>query len=172
MKKEDLLNFCIPGNLKIGKPWSRGDKTYVTDGHVILRLDRIEDVEENVLAPDATKLFRDFPAPADGFIPIPDLPEAEYKGCDSCDGTGKWAMKGKSIPCDECNGAGKFEIFKRLDIGGTLFQVALLRRIKENLPNAELCVNKAGTNIWIHTTNPSWIRFEGGDGLIMPCERR
>jgi hypothetical protein len=164
MFKEDLSKFCRnDGFGRIDHPWSVGDKTYVTNGYVLLRLSRLKDVSENKDAPDASKLFEDFPFPSGPLHPIPDLPEPEYEVCDVCDGTGRGATKGGPSDCIGCDGKARFETFKYFGIDGIQFQVFLLRLIK-TLSGIEISINKT-------PGSPSWIRFEGGDGLIMPCRQ-
>jgi len=154
MLKKELSKFCSNkiGLVRIDHPWSVGDKTYVTNGFVLLRLPRFEDVPENKDAPDVSKLFETFPFPSGGWHPLPDLPELEYEDRDGCRGTGKRKTKDGPIDCNECGGKGVW------------FMVSFLMFIKENLPGLEFSINKM-------PESPSWIRFEGGDGLIMPCRQ-
>lgn len=58
----DLDLFCAPAQhpsaAAIGRPWSRGKWTYATNGHVLVRLPRLPDVDDNPLAPDGEALIR------------------------------------------------------------------------------------------------------------------
>lgn len=149
MTKEELTKYCAGGPPSIKEPFSQGDKSYATDGHIIVRVSRLKDVEERKDTPDVEKLFGEAFVPCDLWEKIPDLPEPVYEQCCGCGGTG----------CGECGGKGKHEVPRVTQIGGQRFQNRYLRMIKE-LPNHQFHA-AAGEA-------PAIFKFKDGDGLLMP----
>ncbi len=150
MTKEQILKFCDPDrHPSINRPWSVGDKTYSTNEHVIIRIDRHPEIEERENAADVYKLFAEVFPPQEWFE-IPELPKPVFENCEFCFGKG----------CDECDGEGKFEVLEKTKINGCFFQNKYLRLLEE-LPNCK--ISPTGKE------KPAWFKFNGGDGLIMPC---
>jgi hypothetical protein len=165
--KDDLMIFVDPDSRGIGQPWSKGDVTYFTNGHVIIRMPRMPDIPENPDALDADYLFSKAsptqPIP-DKWLPIPDVKPTEIK-CDECGGCGRkfknfdgddWSRN-----CDRCNGSGKINPFEKHEIEGVKFAVQYLFYLRQ-LPNCQISP--------VDSDTPAWISFDGGDGLIMPCK--
>ena len=100
----DLIKYCCrePTRFYINSPWSAGDYTYATNGHVLFRVPRCEDVPENPHAPNPEYVIAKALAPVD-MQPFPkiDLPTGET--CHHCHG------KGRGYPCLNCGGDGESE---------------------------------------------------------------
>ena len=103
MEKELLERFCCADKDKgnICRPWSTSAYTYATDGHIMVRVPRMSDIDANDTAPDVehnpySEMFNREPAEWVG------VPEVDYEAttCPHCNGT----VKG--IVCPECEGYG------------------------------------------------------------------
>lgn len=59
MAEIDLSHFCYTEDDRsyLKQPWSRGDFTYATNGHIMVRVPRRSDVPENDKAPDADRVL-------------------------------------------------------------------------------------------------------------------
>lgn len=78
-------------------PFSRGDFTFATDGHVLVRIPRVAEVQERVTAPKIPEQWFD-QSEVNEWLPIPTLPTAqEPSDFPTCNG-------GDSSPhnCPEC----------------------------------------------------------------------
>lgn len=128
IKKELLMKFCDPDrHPSINRPWSVGDKTYSTNGHIIIRIDRHPEFEEKEDAPNATRLFEEV-LPHQEWFEIPELPEPEFECCNFCGGKGYYEKIEET--CEECEGKGKSDIVQKTEINGCLFQNKYLRLLK------------------------------------------
>lgn len=96
-----IQKFCSldPHRSNISKPWSVGEHTIATNGHVMVRVPRLPDVPENPAAPDITKVL-DIAAPPDDMRPLPEFTMPSGARCQECLG------KGRSYACPECDGEG------------------------------------------------------------------
>jgi len=169
MTKKDLQKFCADDGFRkeIAKPCTSEGTTYATNGHIIIAVPALPDVQENMAAPRAAALFEKIPIPDDWF-PIAELPEiptlTEKVPCDRCSGTGEIECRecGSTVECPECGGDGKLEPrtpFILHKIGGVSFDAKYLHLLK-NFPGVEIGPNGEG--------KAARIRFEGGEGLLMP----
>ena len=163
MTKADLQRFCSTDEIRWGmqEPWSRDDHSYATDGYTIIRVQCLSDVNENSSAPDAANLFTEAFGFQREYFPIPELPPREIITCPVC--SGKLIFEGE--PCDTCideETPGKIERIVRVDIGEALFNRNYLERL-QSLPNVMIGVLAAEA--------PAWIKFDGGDGLLMPIRK-
>lgn len=132
----DLLAFCNPERRgfylsDLSVPWSAGDFSYASNGHILLRVPRLAEIPENSRAPKVDRLFPD--TPASEWWPIP----AEN------DDLAEWEEES-------------------VRIGPAVFGSAPLRLLW-SLPNCE--IGPTGQY------SPAWIRFDGGDGILMPRTR-
>lgn len=106
MNKEQLSKFSDPEHHKIFKPFSFGDFTYASNGHLLVRVPRLDDCEEwESLNEQAARMFEtvDMPLVLAALVDIPDFPQPEPKKCSACKGTGKITL------CPECEGKGYVE---------------------------------------------------------------
>jgi hypothetical protein len=144
------------------EPWSRGDYSYATDGYTIIMVPCLVNVEENPAAPDAEDFFKTASRGEREYFPIPELPPREIITCPVCGG--KLIFEGD--PCDTCideEKPGKIERIVRVQIGEALFNRNYLERL-QSLPG--VVIGPKGPE------DPAWIKFDGGDGLIMPIRRK
>lgn len=100
---ELLVRFCCADKDKdnICLPWSTAAFTYATDGHIMVRVPRMADVEANATAPDVehnlySSMFNREPVT---WVDVPDV-DFEASTCLHCNGT----VKG--VVCPECEGEG------------------------------------------------------------------
>jgi hypothetical protein len=105
MKIEILEKFCSRDETrtKIQKPFSIGDYTYATNGHIIIRIDKVESIGsvENSLNPE-TLLTWDH-SKIKEWLPLPEYSIDISDKCRYCKGTGK------SEDCPECEDEGFVE---------------------------------------------------------------
>lgn len=151
LTQEQLLKFCAGSNSRyqwMSKPWSEGHYTYATNGCIIVRIPRISEIDEDPSSASAVELFAKS-RPCLWVDLLPELSEPEYKECSVCEGKG----------CDDCNGIGKYEVLAKTEIDGIFFNNSYLRLIK-NLPGC-----KFGP---VSGKKPAWFEFDGGDGFLMP----
>ena len=97
----DLQRFCSNDGertVKIDMPFSAGEHTYATNGHVAIRVARIADVARED-GPDIGRIFKDRP-PVTNLQPLPTFDLPNRPNCDRCTG------KGATIDCTDCSGAG------------------------------------------------------------------
>lgn len=194
----DLQQFCHPsrGGGKMSSPFSAGDYSYATNGHLIIRVPRVDDIPERDNAPGIGPLVWKHNDIADWH----DLPEYESppaKTCVACDGSGY------TEDCPECEGDGN--VFFSNDHNEYSFDCKTCDGEgvePSNEEDGELCEDCAGTGEIKHDTIPiTWgkgyinavlmeqikdlpglklsdqgdgltpwhFRFDGGEGLVMPC---
>jgi len=105
MTLEELKKFCGRDKFRpyLMQPFSRGDHTYATDGNIIIRIPRLEEIGEVKGAPNAEKIFSENFKRADDGTQVPNAPQADLRRCRTCDRTGK------VIECSECDGDGALE---------------------------------------------------------------
>lgn len=152
----DLKQFCSDSadlRFNMEKPWSRGDFTYATNGHIIVRVPRLPDVPENANAPDAVQLMNKT-APAKGWMPVPAATMPPDIPCKWCDGT-KRDPQDKRYKCDECNATGTERAWIVMDVGDGNFDQGYLSMIQ-------------GWEIAPNGPNAAWIRYGDALGLLMP----
>ena len=99
----DLMDFCADyDDLKFGEPCSDDLHTYATNGHVAVRVSRIDSVSREVTVLGMPKLF-DNPLPDGRWVDLPKINMPEKSPCGTCKGLGK------ACECDECDGQGEVE---------------------------------------------------------------
>mgnify|MGYP000882786505 CR=1 FL=1 len=181
----DLEPFVSGNQGRMEKPWSQGEFTYASDGFVVVRIPRLAEVPEITNPVNAVNIFNKNPKPSEGFIPLPTTEQlGELKVCPKChgearevcpecDGDGELDLEtdfntytvtcksccGDGEDCGECNGTGTIEPTPKVAIAGKRFTTAYIRKFMK-LPNARIAVHA-------DPSRPSWIEFDGGDGLLM-----
>ena len=100
---ELLKKFVSHGDPRkyMRSPFNRGEWTYAANGHIAVRVPKIDGVEilPDKHAPKLEGLFES--AFFDAYIALPTLPPQEE--CSMCNGTGI------AYECEECDGDGEFE---------------------------------------------------------------
>lgn len=153
------------------KPFSIGEWTYATNGHICVRVPRLGDV------PDAAepKLIKNVPAlfegmPTEGFNPLPKITiEAdEDEECLDCDGRGtEHDCDYCKCVCAKCEGTGHPVAGYDVSVGisGAIFsgvyiaQLLTLPKVTMTEPCKE--VEHAGK------CKAAYFRFDGGEGALM-----
>jgi hypothetical protein len=159
MNKDDLQNFCCPGIPGLSRPWSRDIYTFASNGHILIRVKRLDDIPDN---PEAPKTFHLWPKDIPPFIEIPDFPEPEFTPCVACNGTGRISCTGDV--CEECDGDKKDQVIVKVKVGICLFSNHYLAMIKK-LPGLQFAPPEKDT------LKPAYFLFYDGDGLLMPMKQ-
>lgn len=168
MSKEiELQQFCSREETRpyICQPFSLGEFTYATNGHIIVRVARRADAGEQdilkqgsvdkVLACHAGAEFKTFPTLS--------IPDAVREPCERCDGTGKEHADCDCCThkCENCDGEGSCASRRSIAVGDVSFNVDYLLQLQK-LPGFAFHRKPV---VGIH---PTPFIFDGGIGSIMP----
>ncbi|MBU2537260.1 MAG: hypothetical protein KKH22_02395 [Proteobacteria bacterium] len=102
----DLMKFC---NFDQGygetmrKPWSTGKYSYATNGHILVRVLRRDEIPEREDAPPLYNVSHLFFKEPRTWLPAPVVSPQKPKECELCGGTGS------VFYCPECDGEGDLE---------------------------------------------------------------
>lgn len=162
----DLKQFCSTDRMRpyLHQPFSRGDFTYSTNGHLCVRVPRMAEYQEQE-KPAPEKLFTSyFKDVARGTVAV-DLPKVvtNIVDCDTCDGRGtEHYCPDCSCTCDRCDGEGTVDKTELVTvrIGNATFDAKYLRKLL-TLPNFRMDANPPKAEAASFT-------FEGGEGIWMP----
>ena len=169
---ELLKKFCHDDATRtsIATPWSAGEHSFATNGHMIVRVSRLADVPEREDAPFLGKMFP-YADPAEWFA-LADikLPKPKTVDCSGCDGDGEIEHEEcadcSGHKCEECNGTGEVTPLDiPVPVGNTHFQLGYLLTLKD-LPNCKIGPGPASPLASLLKEAP--FQFDGGDGLLMP----
>ena len=184
-----LMPFCRgKWNPNIAQPWSREGFTYATDGFAVIRIPRIANVPERPTAPKAEKVFTYYPAPAGPWLEFPTPEETgistvcprcrgQEVHCKECNGSGMVefsnryndyeiqckSCSGEGDTCSKCGGSGEEDPQPETVFAGFRFKSVYLRAFRA-LPGAKI-------NVPVDPKDAAWIKFDGGDGLVMPMSQ-
>ena len=154
MNRDDLMKFCGGKNqVMLATPFSIGEFTYATNGHILVRVPRLADIPERTDAPPPAKVEEVFNHYKGDYQPIPAVGPIKTKSCPVCKGTGKVQT------CPECDGTGKIVKTESVDAAGRKYDKKYLLMLKK-LPGCKLAVGKE--------LDPAHFIFDDGDGVIMP----
>jgi hypothetical protein len=157
MTREELQQFCADEtDLRdcLREPWSRGEFSYATNGHIMIRVARIANVDENANAPDAERVIAG--AQQTDFVPVPKCKKPPDVECETCHGHGVHGCGcGTEHDCGNCEGKGTVENLDFMAVGNTTFAQRYLAMIQ-------------GWEIAPNGLNPAWIRNGETQGLLMP----
>lgn len=106
MSDVDLKEFCAAGEWRsyLEQPFSIGEFTYATNGHMALRVPRRADVGSVKNAPESIAgMFEKVEGKEAGARPLPNIPDVPMSVCRDCRGGGKVTS------CRECGGEGELE---------------------------------------------------------------
>ena len=156
MTKDDLQKFCADDDdirYYLRQPWSAGEFSYATNGHILVHVPRLAYVPYNDKAPDAQALI-DKTAPSKEWLPVPGVEMPPDVACTWCDGTGK-DPNDRRCKCEECLGAKTMPDRSGIELAGTAFAKRYLAMIQgwEIAPNGQ---------------KAAWIRHGDTLGLLMP----
>jgi hypothetical protein len=166
----DLRKFCAVGDEArsyLNEPWSLGEYTYATNGHILVRVPRRDDVPENPKNPiTAEKVGRvAWEAPTDVWaaptiVGLP--PRVDDTECPDCEGL-CIANHCASCECEcpVCGGSGLIsnDKGKSARYRGVPFALKYVRLICE-LPGVEITAQT-------HSHASLRFRFDGGSGSVM-----
>lgn len=163
----DLTPFCGTGELRpyIKQPFSFGEFTYATNGHIIVRVGRRQDTPDGEVITESG-ILRAIRVADDAcrftLLPVYVFPPADPDAdCEKCD----WRGVMHDCPdcdcvCGDCDGSGKREKKASLSFSGVAYDIRYLRQIA-SLPSIEVEASPSGDA-------PLRFRFEGGIGALMP----
>jgi len=164
MNAVDLQAFCADRDdlrYYLFKPFSDGEYTYATNGHIIVRVARLPDVAEEPKAPNVALMISKT-ARASNWMPVPKVSAPPMIECDECHGTGTYTEvfytgKPYSEPCEWCNHTGKVKKLVGIRVDNAWFDQGYLSMIQ-------------GWEISPDHMKAAWIRnfAIGADGLLMP----
>lgn len=157
--------FCGDGRPYLAKPWSDGEYTYATNGHICVRVPKQDDAELD----EANRLFsvkiNEYLAniPGCNMLPMPKgtLPQ-RVKDCVVCRGSGQVTCPCCDRPgaeCDNCGGMGGYRAPTVEVLPGIIVNAEYFALI-HNLPNARIGCHGKGT--------PVFFEFDDGCGALMP----
>lgn len=162
----DLKPFCGREHLRpnLHQPFSRGDWTFATDGSVMVRVPRREDVPDDSRRPHVERVWRQYePCPELSAVgPVTLLPALAAVQCDECEGRGRvHDCPGCQCVCDNCDGAGETIPISLVRVGALYIQrryAALLL----TLPGLRVSLPRDRQTKIVH------FAFDGGLGLVQP----
>lgn len=162
----DLQQFCGTDETRpyIMKPFSFGDFSYATNGHIMVRVPKMEGVEAPSKKFNADKPLQGVEQAS--FVPptfkLPPQPSEEDE-CTDCDGRGyEHDCPHCECTCRACDGTGNQAAEGKLTttFEGITFALRSVRKML-SLPSIEIA--KPG-----ESGAPLLFRFEGGVGALMP----
>lgn len=194
MTLEQLSKFCDADHHKMFKPFTFGNYSYASNGHLLVRVPRVKECEAwESLNERAAAMFDslDMPTILDALIEIPDFQQPESENCTVCKGSGKITK------CPECDGSGyvefendynEYEVYcKNCNGHGSIIgeesvcescdgtgKKKIMKRIDvgcTGFSHIYLNMLKAlpGMKIApIEPTQANYFKWDEGDGLIMP----
>ena len=164
----DLRQFCSTdvsrkaSRIGLTHPFSRGEWSWATDGHIAIRVPRRADVPENLDAPDPTSWWGQHASMAPTFQPLVSLrlPDPMMQTCKACHGRGfLHDCPECTCVCNTCNGASEVAPNHAVRIGIRLISLRYARLIG-SLPGAQIAVDAR------YPYNIPFL-FAGGDGLVV-----
>ena len=163
MTEKDLQIFCGPDDrAAIAHPWSEGEFTYATTGKILVRVPRLPEVKESLLAPQGMdkSIFEPIfskalklEAPSE-FLRKQVAALSNDTLCDQCKGTGRCSCRSCQADhdCGVCKGEGalpaKAKFFEKI------FDITTLKAV---LALPEL--------VWDVKTEPTKAAFKFKDGI-------
>lgn len=166
----NLEMFCSgPDRPELAQPFSIGEWSYASNGHIMVRVPRREDVPENEadlpkkapgLFPKAKPRFRRVPKllPDDAELAV-----TTTEDCFECAGTGRGHPDCAACrcTCPDCDGEGTIttKTYAQVKVGKVPFCVLYISWM-QSLPDLEIGPARRMT--------PLSFRFDGGEGLLMP----
>lgn len=187
MDLELLRQFCSLEGLgrKTEQPWSVGEFSFATNGHVLIKVPRMSEIAEMADPIDTSKVWpkteakewidvSGYKAPTPAECPKcggkPSNPE-----CPECEGEGEVEASNKyntytvecatcdgtgvEPVCSRCDGDGVVEVLERVPLGHAGFSKKYLALLSQ-LPNCQIST--------IDEVSAASFRFDGGAGVIMP----
>ena len=161
----DLTKFCSDADSymsdKTGKPWTRGDWTYATNGHVIVRLPAIAEFPDNKEAPNASSLQWSTVVTDDQWMKADQI-KLEQDDCEACHGGQEPVHDCPHCAC-ECESCDNGKVFDNpsVKVGSKTVQSKYLALL-QSLPGILFAPDATSKEQVIP------FKFDGGEGLLMP----
>lgn len=164
----DLMLFCGKdvGRENLHKPFTIDDRTYATDGYVIISVPRRDDVAATSAPPNVARVFKDAGKPELSPLRKVKIPTLDTEMCEPCSGRGtEHDCPNCHCTCEFCDGNG--ERIEKLSIGvrGAILDYKYFKLIA-TLPNLRL------PEIISNTKAPVYFEFDGGYGAFMCLVRK
>lgn len=155
------------------RPWSVGDYSYATNGHIIVRIPRIADVpppDDAKIEKTAQQIDEWLAKLADAKrdpVPRLDIPKGKSWRCDKCDGRGtEHDCRDCGCECDECDGTGTCHQTVMVAWRGTHINRNMWRLIAA-LPGSTIAASPPLPPVMDHVS----FAFDGGQGIVMPMRK-
>lgn len=173
MVNVDLMQFCAKEkyrqNLKF--PFTKDGYTWATNGHVIVRVAKRDDVKESDFSPDVVFVFSHYKNGGMVKLDTTSLPPVTFNksDCECCHGRGTGHdCDDCTHICEECDGAGKLSSSSDdtacVLIGKVNFAMGYIRQLGK-LPGIQIYAKPM-------SLEPCSFKFDGGKGLIMPLSSK
>ena len=164
----DLAKFVSTdvGRARMARQWSRGEFTYATNGHIMVRIPRLAEVPECSDAPDVEGIVMPLLADQTETAPLPayELPKVDKNECRTCEGRGlEHDCPDCECKCDDCDGTGG-GVRAQISIGmfGAIYKLDYIKLLWMTLPGLRFSVRPP-------KEGPAKFIFDGGGvGAIMP----
>ena len=168
----DLRPFCSTETFRpiLRQPFSVGNRTYATDGHIMVRVARREDVPEQPTAPAVTHLFKDVSHVSWRALRKVEFPEEIKERCSECEGRGTLHdCPDCTCTCEGCDGSGSISGMASIFVGAGLFNVRYVRLLAA-LPG--ILVPETVADTAARELSPMPFKFDDGDGLLVGLRRK
>jgi len=194
MTVEKLKKFCgYKESPTISTPWSAGDKSYATNGFILVIVPRVAEIPERTNTVNIAKVLDMNPMPDEGWekapgidgLNVPECPKCKGKErpsevCEECDGSGVVDLSnewhdyececksshgdGEIGGCRTCHGTGYLTDEARIHLAGAEFKTAQILDLTRVFGPLQVAPPSA-------VGRCSWLRFDGGHALVMPILR-
>lgn len=165
MSALDLKQFCSKDRFReaIVEPFSRGEWSYATNGHLLIRVPRRNDIAEIEKAPHIEHLW---PKEAPNYR-VPStlvLPPPKEEDCRTCDGRGtKHDCPDCGCDCDDCGGTGHISTDRNVGI--------MVGKTPIAMRYARVLLSLSGIQVddisaLVDSVFVMRFRFDGGDGIL------
>lgn len=167
MNSQDLRQFCGTDEQRtsIQAPFTRGPFTYATNGHVLVRVPRLDDVPQIEGTPHAEVIFDKAARQEVGPPPVLTLPPYETEECDACsEGEAIHDCPNCNCSCEECGDTREIEVKTSCTVNGEFFDTKYMHQLL-TLPGFKFSKEpppKQGARF----------EFDGGEGYLMPLARQ
>lgn len=157
----DLKSFCGTRTY-LSAPFSNGEFTYATNGHIMVRVPRLPDVSDITIKGNWEKPLNGIDAATFApFLHRP-LPQMTDEECSKCGGTGnEHDCPDCSCDCDGCGGSGKQAARVSTTVASGIFNLRYIAMALA-LPAVEFMTSARDEE------GPLLFRFDGGVGAVMP----
>jgi hypothetical protein len=106
MDSKQLQQFCSKDrdDERMNTPFSVGEFSYATNGHILVRVPRLADVPERDDALNLDRVSPSFNAEISIWLPVPFIAPLAYISCEVC------GTSGRAYKCPECDGEGSVDL--------------------------------------------------------------